>query len=240
MQYNTGRKPHTIKVTLNSETPRKVTIIVRDKAKVKSIYAHREFTVSGKKDIEITMPFSPEVSEIVIYPTNGQIFAQGSLNADVVFNSGVKSKRMDSQIADFVKFAGEFAENMNYLEANNTIYISDCGCYRIDYVNNIPENPTTPMRISRVTGIIEVNRSIVQDYDVPNFMAIIFHEYSHFFRNKDVDNEEEADKHSLDIYLSLGFSKVECLDAWTYVFEMYDTNKNRNRYDLIEQIINKY
>ena len=68
-------------------------------------------------------------------------------------------------------------------------------------------------------------------------MAILLHEFSHYYLNSDVANETEADLNGLTIYLGLGYPIREAYQAFTSTFIGYPTEQNKQRYDIIDKFI---
>lgn len=172
----------------------------------------------------------------------------------------------DKNITRFVKFAQEFSENAGIISAGNesqgqSIYESDDGKFRIiysDYIidNNsvIPDFKTktfvpnrnfgkrlaTPARISQSKGIIEIAKSSFIQYTIPMRMAILLHEFSHFYLNQNPKNEIEADLNALLIYLGMGYPRIEGHDAFLEVFKNSPSGLNYERYEKIKKFIKNF
>ena len=84
-------------------------------------------------------------------------------------------------------FAQRFCFNSPYLETGKS-YQSDNGEFMIEYLPQIVNQDgkvlTTPARISKVTGRIQVSKKQFDDYTVPMRFAILCHEFSHFYVNE--------------------------------------------------------
>ena len=76
----------------------------------------------------------------------------------------------------------------------------------------------TPARISRHDGVIEISKKYFKQYTVPMRMAILLHEFAHFYLNNNPRDESEADLNALTIYLSMGYPRIEAYQAWLEVF----------------------
>ena len=46
----------------------------------------------------------------------------------------------------------------------------------------------TPARIGRRTGVIQVNKTQFEAFTIPMRMAILLHEFSHFYLNEKMDD----------------------------------------------------
>lgn len=173
-----------------------------------------------------------------------------------------------STVKRFLKFAQEFSERASVLSdiipEGASIYTSDDGQFVIKYVDlirdlntEIPDrrdpsgktfikNPnygrvlTTPARISKDKGIIEISKHYFLQYTIPMRMAILLHEFSHFYLNNDPRSEIEADKNALMIYLSMGYPRREAYETFLEVFKQADTAQNRERYDILKKFIDDF
>jgi hypothetical protein len=99
---------------------------------------------------------------------------------------------------------------------------------------------TTPARISRMTGRIQVSKKHFDEYTVPMRFAILCHEFAHFYVNEDMTDESEADINGLLIYLGLGYPRIEACEAFLEVFEHYPSQENKRRYDKIKNFIDNF
>ena len=88
----------------------------------------------------------------------------------------------------------------------------------------------TPARISQQTGIIEVSKKDFLEYTIPMRMAILLHEFAHFYLNEIMEDEIEADKHSLNIYMALGYPRIDAYNVYLDVFANAPTELNKDRY----------
>ena len=112
--------------------------------------------------------------------------------------------------------------------------------YLPQIVNQDGKVLTTPARISKVTGRIQVSKKQFDDYTVPMRFAILCHEFSHFYVNENMDDESEADINGLLIYLGLGYPRIEACEAFLEVFEHYPSQENKMRYDKIKNFIDNF
>ena len=75
---------------------------------------------------------------------------------------------------------------------------------------------------------------------IPMRMSILLHEFSHFYLNKDVANETEADLNALKIYLSLGYPYIEAHKSFIHTFKGNQTLQNKMRYEEIKKFVKGY
>jgi hypothetical protein len=98
----------------------------------------------------------------------------------------------------------------------------------------------TPARISKDNGTIQVSQKKFIPDTVPMRMAILLHEYSHYYVNKDINDETEADLNGLLIYLGLGYPRFEGHEAFLKTFINTPTEMNKVRYDKIKAFIDDF
>ena len=152
------------------------------------------------------------------------------------------------KIRDFVGFAQQFSNNAGILSAgkypNGSTYISDEGNFRIDYFDDIRSKTgiviPTPARISQTKGIIQVSKKHYKDFTVPMRMAILLHEFSHFYLNERMEDETEADLNGLLIYLALGYPRIEAYQSFLTTFKDTPTPQNKERYEILHQFITNF
>ena len=71
-------------------------------------------------------------------------------------------------------------------------------------------------------------------------MAILLLEYSHFYVNKVINDESEADLNGLLIYLGLGYPRFEGHEAFLKTFIDTPSEQNKIRYDKIKAFIDDF
>ena len=171
-----------------------------------------------------------------VYKARRSDLYSGSFN----FNAETGRKEAD----DFIRFAEEFAARASYASAGGSVYTSDDGKFKIKYLNVIKDNTgrelKTPARISRTTGIIEVSKEHFASYTIPMRMAILLHEFSHFYVNADAASEIEADLNALAMYLERGYPTVDAYNVFTTVFAESPSQQNKERFDQIDRFIKSY
>jgi hypothetical protein len=253
----TDNKPLAIKLVVHTDSPQKLQLEAFNPNRPNTFYTKRYKTIKGdgyslaNPTFMIRMPQSPEVTIIRIYNE-----AKGNLksHADNSFRV-VDVKKVDlpqklnafdfrnKKVRSFIAFAQEFSEYAGVLSAPST-YFSDDEKYRIDYLPYIigdnGHKLSTSLRISTVSGRIEVSKERFLNYTVPMRMMILLHEYSHFYTNKNTMDEYEADFNALLIFLGLGYPRIEAHQAWLEVFEHTPTEGNAKRYEKIKEFIEEF
>lgn len=225
-------------VKIKSPLSKGVGVIVRDKERPLTIYSRYYGDISKEKVFEIRMPISPIITEIVIRCDN-------EIGVNVDFDFGILNQTIGMSILTnplvvrFLKFSQEFTRDSAYLEDNGNSYISDDYYFRIDYLSQIGDS-NTPARISKDTGVIEISKKKFCSLTVSEQMAILLHEFSHFYLNSVMEDEEEADRNALNIYLAMGYPRIQAYDAFLNVFAEAPSELNYNRYKKIENIIDTF
>jgi hypothetical protein len=262
--FNTNNNPTSYLVDMTTSEPSKMIIIARDAIKPFTFYYKQWYVVTGNRKITIMLPQTPQNLLIEVYNYKNGNLRNGE---DITFKFGIKEMPLKTKlsvfdfkkplVANFIKFAQRFSELAGVVCANKSIYCFDR--FRINYYDVIRDlreyiikdgkyikNPsymkelTTPARVNKTLGIIEISKKYFCQYTIPQRMIILLHEFSHFYYNKEKSNEEEADFNALLMYLGLGYPRIEALDIWVKVFLKADTNQNRERYTKIKNFINKF
>lgn len=247
INVNTRYEQMTLAVSVLVAKPTKVRIKVYDAEKPKTVFTNRYKTIDRFFKFFVRLPITPNKVTIELSDdVNG-----GDVSSFVKVTNIEKlglQKRMDEvdinsySVMCFVDFAQRFSFNASYLEPNN--YVSeDCG-FKIEYLDTIRDRNgkelDTPARISKHNGRIQVSKKLYDTYTVPMRMAILLHEYAHYYLNEDIDDEIEADLNGLLIYLGLGYPRVDGYEAFLNVFEGTPSRQNKNRFDVINKFIQEF
>jgi hypothetical protein len=244
-----NKKPVTLAVTIETERPLKIYLKVYDKDYPLSVYTNRYATINGTETFYVRMPLAPE--NAVIEVTREKNIANNENGFKVVDLKKVPLKRKLSAfnsanpvIKRFIQFCEEFCQKASYLSAKGSIYTSNDGNFRVDYLDDIIGDGgrilNTPARINKNSAIIQVSKKKFLQYTIPERMAILLHEFSHYYLNGDISNETEADLNALLIYLGLGYPRIDAYNVFTKVFESSDNEANIERMKLIDEFIRNF
>jgi len=243
-------RPCTLRVVVETRTPQKLWIKVKNAKKDHTYYTKRYAKVDGVQTYFIRMPQTPETALLIIYndkdknPEKNQNFrARGIKILPLRTDEMEISKRTKS----FIRFAQEFSENAGVLSASKKgdVYKSNNGKFRIDYFDEIRSHSSkkvikTPARISQLTGRIEVSKSQFKKYSVPMRMAILLHEFSHFYINDKPSSEVEADQNSMRMYLSMGYPRIDAYNVFLNVFKKSGSKSNLSRFNKLDNFIKNW
>ncbi len=199
----------------------------------KTVYFNR--IVRKGQTVEFPLPSQPEQ---IIVSSNKPIYfvTQKALETVPAY--------LPEKLNKFIPFAKEFANEASYL-LENTAYESDHEKQKdtilfLSQIYNVRNGrkvaSPTPARISRKTGIIQINAKAFKKMTVPQRMFILLHEYMHFILNS--SSEFEVDLQALRAYLSLGFSRIESVYALTKI--LHDSEFSLNRVKLLINYIKKF
>lgn len=234
-------KPTKLVVKLSTNQPQMIRLMAFNPNKPKTYYTNRVKTVSGSAEFEIRMPQScDEVVVRVVSENGGNGVSVDSIDK-VKLEQYTNCFKSSAKVLSFVKFAQEFSENASILSIGT--YYSDDKLYRIDYFDVISDNGrvlSTPARCSNVNGRMEVSKKHFTEYTVPMRMAILLHEFSHYYLNVVTQDEVEADLNALRIYLGLGYPIIEAHNSFLNVFKNTPTAQNKERYQYIKAFIDNF
>lgn len=247
----TNEVPCTVKVVVATPKTEKIWIKICDAKHTRTFYSKRYSRVNGEKTFYITMPISPEVAKLVVYrDKENPVKSYGSfriLEVEILPLTNTSNIQMSRKTKSFVKFIQEFSEEAGYLPASphGETYRSDNGKFRIDFFDKIRSKQTkkvigTPARISQKTGRIEVSKSAFNKYSVPMRMAILLHEYAHFYLNENPSDESEADINGLRIYLALGYPRIDAYNVFLNVFKTASSKQSLHRYEQLDAFIKEW
>lgn len=189
-----------------------------DLRKSYSTYFNREFgndvKFMGTKKFCFPLPISPKVLKLIIK----------SNDCNVSIEKIEKAKLMKGQLwlredeHKFMLFAYKFA--VRCAECSEGMYSDDDDKFYINFQDELYDADgrlsSTPARISRSTGVIEINRIKFLSYSIPMRIVILLHEFMHWRIKTRI--ELEADFNALNIFLKSGFPKTEALYAFTRIF----------------------
>lgn len=249
-----------INVVITTQKPEKIWLEVVDYDNNKRKFTQRYFIVNGTETLQVMMPVSPKKILISVFnEQNGKTKTDQTFKVDKISNSPLKQKLdvsflQQKKVRNFVKFAQNFCYYLQETPAkgetnaegkvSSGVYKSTDGKFFIELFPTIKDSSgnelNTPARINKQTGVIQVSKRRFYNLTIPEMMAILLHEFSHFNMSDDIDSEIEADLYGLTIYLALGYPRIEAMEAWYGVFENADTLQNRKRYEIINTFISDF
>lgn len=245
----TNHEELTLDIKLYTFEPAEMRVIVADANQQNTVFTDRTMKISGDGFLQVMMPVSPKNALVYIYnQKNGNLEAGKDKRFEV---DSIKKNHLDkklsvvdlgnSDIRSFINFATRFCYNAGTLHTGT--YVSDDGRFKITLLPIIEDGSgehTTPARIDIDTGEIEVSQKQFNALTVPRRMAILCHEFSHVYLNKDIHDEIEADLNGLLIYLGLGYPRIEAFEVFANAFLKVPSELNQQRYKTIINFIDDF
>lgn len=241
-RITTDHEPIRLQVKVSSSSPQKLGIRVYDINDKTRVFTDRYKTIDGQVEFSVRMPVSPKVAAVEVYPIGGSsaAFSLDSVEKLPLQRKMDKNDIGSPDIRSFVDFAERIAYNLGSMDPEQ-YYSSDDGKFHILVSTEIKDSSgnivNTPARISRETGVIQISKKAMLAMTIPMRIAILLHEFSHYYMNEKIDDEMEADLNGLLIYLALGFPRIEAFQAFTETFKGMPSQLNGDRTKIIEKFI---
>lgn len=251
-EFKTDKKRWILEIDVKTYGKEKIVVRVYNPNKPNTFYIDRWQTISGSGKFFIRLPQTADVCILDIFnkrvgntnQANDPSFRVTKIDAREFPSKLLKMRTVNWQALRFLEFAQEFSENAAILSAKRSVYTSDNGKFRIDYVDYIRgkngKKLATPARINAGTGVIEISKYDFLKYTVPMRMAILLHEYAHVYVNKQKSSEIEADLNALFIYMVVGYPTIEAKKAFLEVFKGAPTAQNKDRDKKITAFIDNF
>ena len=240
----------TLLIKIRTPKSEKIHLVVSDESHKNTVFTNRWKTINGDCSFFVRMPVSGKYSIINLYNERIGKDVESDNSFEVLDIKKLPlEKRLDvvdfsnSNLRSFINFCTRFCFNAGHISSG--IYKSSDGRFSIDYVPTIISSKSgkeleTPARISKDSGRIQVSQKKFVGDTIPMRMAILLHEYSHFYVNKDINDESEADLNGLLIYLGLGYPRFEGHEAFLKTFIDTPSEQNKIRYDKIKAFIDDF
>lgn len=211
----------------------------------KRLYIDRNIRLKNSDKVKVKVPFCPDRLTVELVDKNlpraSSVFRIDEIKVQPDTKCPVELTEGDKRFIRFVKW---FACESSTLEAVRGGTICQSEGFTILYVDRIIEDGeelTTPARISRDDGIIQVSKTRTIDFTVPMMIVMLLHEYAHKFKNaeygKKESNELTADIIACHMALNLGFDDNEVLHCFEEVFAKKNTKLNKKRIAAVKEFI---
>lgn len=247
----TRYEPIMVRVLIKTKQPEQIVLNAYDDSQANTYFTKRTKTINGEEELFVRMPLSPYILSLQVYNSKVGDKKKGEDPSFEVVDISKKDlditlprTKMDIPLVkNFVAFAQKFSYNAGWLPTKD--YYSAVGGFKIEYlpyITNLRDGSkmTTPARISTKNGRIQISQESFRPFSVPMRMAILLHEFSHYYLNNDITNETEADLNGLTIYLGLGYPIREAYAAFGDTFIGHPSAQNKLRYDIINKFIKEY
>lgn len=244
-EIRTNYNPCIVDFEIRADKPTRVTIVVYDYEHPNRLLINTWIDVDGKKTFSARLPLSPKIATIMVKDSSGKdsnAFTVGRAVIKPLERKIAVNDIRDSGIREFLKFAQAFSYNINNLKTG--AYSSSNRHFHIELLPAITDRNgneiSTPARINVKTGIISVSAKKLKGKTSAYVFAILCHEFSHYFLNENIRDEEEADMNGLLMYLGLGYPRIEAYEAFGQTFQNKDTAENRARMEKIDKMIRNF
>lgn len=249
-EFNTNGNACLLNVEVYTNSPENIRLIVSDGDKQFTKYVDRRRVVQGLETFKIGLPIAPKKAIVkVANEINKGMYSPEGFRIEDVYSTTLPTKTFcinynNPYIKKFLPFIQKFCARAGYLEAGGETYYDSSKTFTIRYFNELRSKSgrvlTTPARVHARTGVIEISAEYFRRYSIPMRLAVMLHEFSHFYVNEDIDNEIEADLNGLAMYLSLGYPRISAFNSFIGVFQNAPTSMNAERYAVLEQFIAKF
>ncbi len=241
-------KPFNLILKIRAMLPVRLLVSIYDPIS-ETVYIDRKVHIGGARKLTFKLPIVPDRLRVRIIerelPIGDKHFRLEEIKVVPDTKCPVDLTKGDKT---FIKFAKWFATNFKSLTAGSKGTIYQSGKFNILLLDQLLDHKgkvlTTPARIGKGTGIIEVNKSVVEDYTLPMLMLVLLHEYAHFYKNpeygREISNELSADLIALNLALNLGFDTEEAKACFKSVFAKKNTRLNRRRNAAINEYIQRF
>jgi len=234
-------------VTINSKQKCKYRVLAED-LHPQSKYADRVINVYGERQIYLSFPVSPKKIKLTVSCLGDKANTQFTVKSE---KKDLKTYEihLDQNTKQFLDLSIPFAQVCGFEQPTPTGRIWKADKFVIKYFPVIRDYMTgnfmnTPARIGHNSGIIEVSAAKFQSYTIPMRMMILLHEFSHKWKNPQINlpigDESGADINALYIFLGLGFSKVCAIYVYSNVFFKAQTTGNIQRMRKIMNYIHNF
>ena len=238
-EYPLDGESCTLAITLYSQGENEFSLEVYDAFDDNAVFTSRTGVLKGEGTYYVMMPMCPDEAVIELDSRGDSVEIVDIYVEDLKTDfSHPLFKRQD--VISFIDFAEEFSYDAAVLPTE-TSYYSDDEVYLINYLDAIKENgeiQPTPARISQNDGRIEVSKADFLRYTIPMRIAILLHEFAHFYLNENMEDEVEADRNSLALYMGMGYPRIDAYNVYLDVFENAPSEENKDRYEELHKLFN--
>ena len=239
VEYPLDGESCTLAITLYSDGDNDFSLEVYDAFDDNAVFTSRTGQLKGEGTYYVMMPMCPDEAVIELESRNDSVEIV-DIYVEELKTDYSNALFSEQDVISFIDFAEQFSYDAAVLPTE-TSYYSDDEVYLINYLENIKEDgeiQPTPARISQKDGRIEVSKKDFLEYTIPMRIAILLHEFAHFYLNENMEDEVEADKHSLALYMGMGYPRIDAYNVYLDVFENAPSEENKDRYEKLHKLFN--
>lgn len=235
-QINNKGVVFNLSVTSLIKEPQTLITVGFDPTVESRVFFMREIFLNGlekNSKYQMPCPLTSESVEILVFnleegnqkATN--LFKVNSLTARSL---GTMPRFSDPKTNEFIRFILPIIYHYEELPTDKW-FRSDKGTFELWNKDKIDGTPARTL--DKGKHHFELSREDMVGYPIPRKFMIMNHEFSHFFKNTDPDNESLADINGLKIYLPCNFPVIESVYTFTKILP-----KNAEGNKRIDNIIN--
>lgn len=212
VRIKTDYKPVAVRITVGTSPSNILIINGINENSTNTVLFSRDAEPGAQKAYHFGVPVTGKFLTILIFSEKPQYdFDVFKIEALPIRYFKSLDFKFDRKTEEFQSFVKSFSFNFeNYMPG---IYTDKKKQFRIKILDQITD---TPARYASVADVIEVSKEAYDLISVPIRTLLISHEYAHKAMNRNMDDEFEADIHSLKLFLDMKYPVIE---AWT-AFQM--------------------
>jgi hypothetical protein len=225
-----------------------VEIYCKDKDAYKTCFTDRYNTFKGQRDFSLLLPWSNDTA--VVVARNNRTKNRGGISIVKVERQHLPTAydafdykspiiREFLELARFICTRSSYLNEGKFYSNKRNIELWLMRELLVD-IDGTEVRSKSPARVNSITGRIQCNKNTFDAMTVAGRFAILCHEFAHFYLNKDKSNEEEADYNAANIYLGMGFPRVELLTWWSRTLKNNPTESNVARYNKYIKYVNDF
>lgn len=242
----TGYESQILKIGVKTDSQQQIRVIVSDADQIHTEFTNRYSVINGNDYFYVRMPLAPRVAVVKVFNDDekkghdeGFSFIKSGIWQMPLERKMVEVDIHKPEVRQFVNLAQRFSYNAGTL-ATQYYKGGEILFHYMPFLMNGKVKANTPARVGEITGEIEISAEKFIDYTVPMRMAILCHEFAHYYKNTNMYSEIEADLQGLLIYLGLGYPRIEAYQAFIETFIGAQTELNRKRITIIKRFIDDF
>lgn len=255
MKYiiESGYRPMDIGIVLQSATPNNLVKTVVYDPKTNDLILERFDYVSGSIKRVLKLPLTS--NKIVVESFTKQHGRQPhgkdktfKLNRPSILPLKRAKVNLGSGDREFIKWASQMMQELHRLTPNGKVRRSPSGRFKIVIVDKLRSQKTgavidSPAMVGESTGTIEISKDYMMDMSLSQRMAVLYHEYGHFYKNPLMGlpkrDEFGADLNGVTLFAGSGFGLDEYGNAFKKVFDGAPSNQNERREKVLKMFLDE-
>jgi hypothetical protein len=249
-----GYQPQIIQIGIHAPAQEQIHVTVSDPDQVNTFFTDRVNTVKGNDYFYIRLPLAPRVALVNVYHektgpskanNNFSLIGAGMWRLPLERKTALIDIR-DPEVRAFVSLGQRFSYHAGHLPAVDYREGKIHFRYKERLTDKQGNELNTPAQTGEIDGVIEISQRQFVKMTVPMRFAILCHEFAHYYLNRNMYSEVEADLQGLNIYLALGYPRYDGYNAFLETFKgvpaMYADTRvlNEKRKTIIKKFIDDF